>query len=236
MLEFMLALEYLLRRWPDSVKMNIIQIAEQTETPTPHVMEYLTEALNKNLDPHDPISFNEASKAYGIIYEKSQDELHKRQQNTQLQVQKTLANYEIALEKVKMMQCSKNWRGAYRTLDYFFGKNKQYLSNELTVSICSECLRLGIKGSINFQELSQWLRQGISTLLSSNNQNAIESALDFIDAYGEYFIEAEGNRGENYIASLLMDLKPSVMEFNLTDRLNEVAGELRITSVMDITL
>ena len=236
MLDFVLELESLLKRWPDNSKMNIVQIGEKTKTATPHVMEYLSDALNKTLDIHDPMSYNEVSKAFAILYDKSQEDIQRKQEQIRQLSEKALKSYDATLEKVKIMQCSKNWRGAYRTLAYFFGLNREYLPNDVIVSICDECLRIGIKAAINFQELSQWLRQSIITLLDEANEPSIESALDVIDAYGEFFMTQPNNRGENYLTSLIMELKPAVMEFNLNDRLNALAKDLNITSVMDIVI
>ena len=236
MLDFVLELESLLKRWPDNAKMNIVQIGEKTKTATPHVMEYLSDALNKTLDIHDPMSYNEVSKAFAILFDKSQDDIRRKQEEVRLLGEKALKSYDASMEKIKIMQCTKNWRGAYRTLAYFFGLNKEYLPNDIIVNICDECLRIGIKASINFQELSQWLRQSIITLLNSADEASIESALDVIDAYGEFFMSQPGGRGENYLTGLIMELKPAVMEFNLNDRLNCLAKDLNITSVMDIVI
>ena len=236
MLDFVLELESLLKRWPDNVKMNIVQIGEKTKTATPHVMEYLSDALNKTLDIHDPMTYNEVSKAFAILYDKSQEDIQRKHEEIRVLREKALKSYDMTMEKIRIMECSKNWRGAYRTLAYFFGLNREYLSSDVIVSICDECLRTGIKAEINFQELSQWLRQSIITLLDESNESAIESALDVIDAYGEFFMSQQNGRGENYLTSLIMELKPAIMQFNLNDRLNTLARDLNITSVMDIVI
>ena len=58
--------------------------------------------------------------------------------------------------------------------------------------------------------------------------------LENLDAYGDYFLKEPQGRGEQFITNIFLTLKPSAMEFNLTPKLNEVAGELQLTAVMDV--
>ena len=63
MLDFLMELEKVLKIWPDNVKWSIVQISDKTKTKIPHVVDYLSDALSKSLDMHDPMTFNEINKA-----------------------------------------------------------------------------------------------------------------------------------------------------------------------------
>lgn len=234
MLDFMLKLEKTLKTWPDNTRKNLIQIADMTSSQVPHVVDYITEALGKSLDIHEPLTFSEVSKAHAILQEKLHLALEKRRDEEKHAIAKSIELFHHTMNKVQKMEVARNWRGAYRTLSYFYGIHKDRLTGDLIVSICDNCLRLGIKEKINIQELSQWLRTGIRTLLKSSSPEVVEDALDFLDAYGDYFLKESGGKGEQFITNVFLTLKPSAMEFNLTPKLNEIAGELNLTSVMDV--
>lgn len=233
MLDFLLKLQELLKIWPDNVKWNIVQIAEQSETQIPHVHEHLTTTLNKTLDIHDPLTFNEVSKAHAVISERYKTQLEQRKLREQRDIENAIRAYDFAQEKIRIMLTAKNTRGAYKTLSYFYGINKNLLPPDIITSIADNCLRIGIRANINFQELSLWLKLGIDTLMREPSQANFEDALDFLDAYGGYFLGEPKGKGEKFITNLFLTLKPSAMEFDLTPKFNEVAGELSLTTVMD---
>ena len=234
MLDFMLNLEKVLKTWPDNTRWSLVQLADMTRTPIPHIVEYVTESLGKSIDIHEAMTFAEMSKAHAIIQEKQHAALEKRRLEEQLAVEKSIQLYELMYKKAQKMEVTGNPRGAYRTMSYFYGIHKSRLPRDIVVTICDNCLRLGMKEKINIQELSQWLRTGIRTLLKSSSSDVVEDALDFLDAYGDYFLKESRGRGEQLITNIFLTLKPSAMEFNLTPRLNEIAGELKLTAVMDV--
>ncbi len=234
MLDFILELERVLNIWPDGVKWSLVQIAEQTRTKVPQVVECLTEALHKNPDVHDPLTFNEVSKAYIVLRERHKQQLEALYERSRKAIQAAVDSYEGVMERVRTMELSKNRRGAYRTLNYTYGNYINLLPADLKARICDDCLRIGIKEAINFQELSQWLQRGIIHLMESGNREAVEDALDFLDAYGDYFLTEAQGKGEKFLTSLLLRLKPAAMEFDLSPKFNELAGEFRLTEVMDV--
>lgn len=235
MLEFLFKIEQLLKIWPDNTKWNMIQIAEKTGTPTPRVLEFLNEALNKPLDVHDPLSYNEVNKAYDIMCDRRCHEIETFRRKEQQAVARTITAYDQLMEKIRLLLAAKNYRNAYQTLTYFYGMHKERLTKDLTVALCNDCLRIGMREKINIQELSQWLKRGVEMLLRSPNRDAIEDALDFIETYGDYFLGGDERKGESLMTNLFLSLKPSAMEFDLTPKLNAVAGELNMTTVMDVT-
>ncbi len=234
MLDFLLALERLIKIWPDNVKMSLVEIAERTNTAVPYTVDCVSEVLNKAIDVHDPLTFNEVNKAFVLLMDRNRGELEAMRQREKQAVAMSIDAYEQTMSKIRIMEASRNWRAAYKTLNYFYGLHQARLPNELKIHICSECLRLGIKESINFQELSQWLKKGIQHLMARPSVDAIEDALDFLDAYGDYFLAEPKGKGEKFLTNLFLMLKPSAMEFDLSDKLNIVAGELQLTSVMDV--
>lgn len=234
MLDFLLALERLIKIWPDNVKMSLVEVAERTQTPVPYVVECITEVLNKGIDVHDPLTFNEVNKAFVLLMDRNRGELEALRQREKQAVAMAVDAYDQTKAKIRIMEASRNWRAAYKTLNYFYGLHHSRLPSELKIDLCSECLRLGIKESINFQELSQWLKKGIQHLMTRPSSEAIEDALDFLDAYGDYFLAEPKGKGEKFLTNLFLMLKPSAMEFDLSEKLNVVAGELQLTSVMDV--
>lgn len=234
MLNFILELERTLRIWPDGVKWSLVQIAEQTSTKIPHVVEYLTEALTKNPDVHDPLSYNEVHKAYIVLKDRNKGPLEALFEQERVAVQQAIESYEQVMEKVRVMELAKNRRSAYKTLNYTYGNFLNLLPAEIKTRICSDCLRIGIKEKINFQELSQWLQRGIQHVMEQPGRDGVEEALDFLEAYGDYFLTEANGKGEKFLTNLLLRLKPAAMEFDLSPKLNEVASDFRLTEVMDV--
>lgn len=236
MLDFIFELEKVLKVWPDNVKWSIVQISDKTASKVPHVVECLTDVLGKSIDVHDPMTYNEVNKAYNSLRDRYRQEIEERKLKDRLAVENAIASYDNIMSKVRVMETTKNWRSAYKTLNYFYGIHHKKIPGDLKVNLCNECLRLGIKENINFQELSQWLKRGITHLISRPSEDAIEDALDFLDAYGDYFLSEPRGKGEHFLTNLFLMLKPSAMEFDLSEKLNEVAGELKLNAVMDIYL
>jgi hypothetical protein len=232
----MLDLERVLKVWPDNTKWNILQIAAQTNAHPPLVVDFLTEGLAKQVEIHDPLSFNEVSRAHAIMMERKNGEIELRRQREQQAINKAVEALNATMEKVRIMGAAKNWRGAYKTLSYFFGVNSQRLPHVEVVQVADECLRLGTKAGINFQEMSQWFTRGLRALTMIPSQETITDALDFFDAYGEVFLDGAPLHGDQYLTTHLLALKPKAMEFDLMPRLNQVASQLGLTSVIDVVI
>lgn len=234
MLNFILELERVLKIWPDGVKWSLVQIAEQTRTKVPHVVEHLMDALTKNPDVHDPLSYNEVQKAFIVLRDRNRVALEALIDQGKQAVAQAVESYDQVMDKVRGMELAKNRRGAYRTLNYTYGNYLDLLPAEIKTSICNDCLRIGIKEGINFQELSQWLQRGIQHVMEHPGRDAVEDALDFLEAYGDYFLTEANGKGEKFLTNLLLRLKPAAMEWDLSPKLNEVASDFRLTEVMDV--
>src|SRR5690606_26285862 len=94
--------------------------------------------------------------------------------------------------------------------------------------ICNDALRLGIKSTVNFQELAQWLKKGIELCLEAPTSDAVEDALDFVDAYGAHFLNHQGDKGRQLIQALLCQLNQMATDLGLISKLREVYAELAL--------
>ena len=236
MLDFILDLDRVLKIWPDNTKWNVLQIAAHAKAEPPQVVEFMAESLGKQVDVHDPLSFAEVSRAHAIMMDRKHGEFELRRLREQKIIEKAVDTFNATMEKVRIMSLTKNWRGAYRTLSYFIGSADMRLPQDVMVKACDEALRLGAKAGINFQELSQWFSRGVTALTGCPTAESVADALDFMDAYGDHFLSSSPAGGEQYLTNHLLMLKPRAMEFDLMPRLNEVASELGITSVIDVVI
>jgi hypothetical protein len=234
MLDFMFALERLLKIWPDNAKWDITQIAKASDTRIHLVLEFLSDVLGKELEVHEPLSFNEVSRARALMYDRLRGEIEKKKQQELKAAEEAGLLYEKMLEKVRAMQITGNWRGAYKTLSYFYGLHRSRLAADIMIQIADECLRSGIKSLINFQELAQWLKIGMEAFCRSHTSDVVEEALDFVDAYGNHFLESDPEKGEQLLKNIFLMLKPSAMEFDLTPKFNDVALGLNLGNVVDV--
>ena len=127
MLDFIIALEKMLKLWPDNVKWSLVQIAEQTNMKVPYVVEAICDALCKSIEVHDPLSFNDVNKALSALKDQHRIEIEMLRKREMEQVQKAVDSFDTLCEKIRVMERSKNWRGAYKTLSYFYGMNEKRL-------------------------------------------------------------------------------------------------------------
>ena len=156
MLDFMLDLEKILKVWPDNTKWSLVQIAERTGTILPRVSEYMNTALGSHIDIHEPMTFNEATKAWTIMQDRLRGEIKAREEARNRAVRHAIDSWDGVREKVRVMQAARNFRGAYKTMSYFYGIHREMLPADIIVSICDDCLRLGIRGGINTTLLERY--------------------------------------------------------------------------------
>ncbi len=207
MLDFICELEVLLNKWPDHDQWTLAQIADYTKTSVPQLVDFMTETLDRELEFHETLTREETLKVLEILKEKMKEPLEARRKQILALRQKAIDAYEQTTEKIRVLLLTKNYRSAYRTLSYYAGRHEKDLPPEMTLEICGECLRLGVKSEANLQELSQWLRKGIAASLQLNADESIETALDFLDAYGAYFTEDHEGRGRKVLAGVLDEIR-----------------------------
>jgi len=225
-LNFIDKFESVVRTWPKDEKRPLTQLAEFTGIDLPHVVSILSDVLDNCPDVHDLISFKESERILHLLKQRMRSEIEAKKVQIEVQKQRSEQAYLSTLTKINKLQKDGNWYSAYRTLSYFAGIHNKRLCRETQVHLCNEILRLGIKANANFQELAQWLKKGIE--LSMATANAIEEALDFIDAYGEHFLEEKTGKGAKFIKFLLYQLKMTAITPESSEKLLQVTSDLNI--------
>ena len=228
MLDFICELEKVIGKWPEATSWTLAQIADKTKTGVPQVVDILSDTLDRELEVHETLTQAEAAQVLGTLKERMAGELAARQKRQDERREKAIRAYDLAMEKVRVLLAAKNWRSAYKTLTYYVGCNEKDLPDDLLLTLCGECLRLGVRSEANLQELSQWLRKGITAATNTPNSEGVEEAIDFIDAYGNIFIEDASQRGKKLIENVLETIKDQAALHNLTPRFEELVRELQV--------
>jgi hypothetical protein len=229
MLDFILEFERVLKQWPEGNNWSITQIADYTGSSIPQVVDILSDVLNREIEVHENLSLQDAAHGLKILKERMQHQLIARQRRIEAHREKAVKAYDMAMEKARVLQMTKNWRNAYKTLSYYAGRYEKDLPEELLLSLCNECIRLGIKSDANMQELSQWLRKGVAACVKNPSPEAIEDAMDFIEAYSDHFKEGAPDGGRNLLGSVLGYLRDPVINFNLMTQYDTLLKEINIS-------
>lgn len=206
MLDFICELEKALTRWPETATWTLAQIADQTATGVPQVVDYLSDTLDRELEVHETLTRAEAVRALEIISDRISAQLAARQKHLDDLRDRAIRAYDQVQEKIRVLQAGKNWRSAYKTLSYYVGCYEKDLPKDIMIELSSECLRLGIKSDANLQELSLWLRKGIEACTIIGTQDALENGLDFLDAYAPHFMRDGDGRGRRLLEHALENL------------------------------
>lgn len=206
MLDFICAMEQTLTKWPENASWTLAQIADHTATGVPLVVDYLSDTLDRELEVHETLTKAEATKALEILTDRMSGQLAARQKQLEEMRDRAIRAYDTVMEKIRVLQATKNWRSAYKTLSYYVGCYEKDVPKDLMIELASECLRLGIKSDANMQELSLWLRKGIDACIAIGTLDALENGLDFLDAYAPRFLSDEEGRGKRLLGHALETL------------------------------
>lgn len=228
MLDFICELERVLGKWPESASWTLAQISDATGTSVPLVVDYLSDTLDRELEVHEAITHAEASQALALLKDRMSPQLAARERRTNERREKAIRSYDFTMEKVRVLQSTKNVRAAYKTMSYYVGRHEKDISQDLLLSLCGECLRLGIKAEANMQELSLWLRKGVAASLTAASPEAIEAAVDFIDAYGDYFLDDPVGGGRRLLGNVLETVKSHAEAMSLSPQFDSLVKDLRI--------
>jgi hypothetical protein len=226
MLDFICELERVLAKWPDGASWTLAQIADQTQTGVPQVVDILSDTLDRELEVHEALTRAEAVKVLEVLKDRMSPQLAARQKRLDARREKAIRSYDVTMEKVRVLQGQKNWRSAYKTLTYYVGRHEKDVPEDLLLQLCGECLRLGFKAEANLQELSLWLRKGVAACLVADSAAAIEEALDFIDAYGENFHPIEGGSGKRLLGNVLDNLRAQAESHNMTPQVEVLVKDM----------
>lgn len=206
MLDFICELEQALIKWPESANWTLAQIADQTSTGVPLVVDYLSDTLDRELEVHETLTRAEAVRALEILTDRMSSQLAARQKHLDELRDRAIRAYDSVMEKIRVLQATRNWRSAYKTMSYYVGCYEKDLPKDLMIELSGECLRLGIKSDANLQELSLWLRKGIDACIQIGTLDALESGLDFLDAYAPRFLDKSDSRGKRLLGHALETL------------------------------
>lgn len=228
MLDFICELDRVMSKWPEGASWTLAQIADHTQTGVPQVVDILSDSLDRELEVHETLTQAEAAQVLGVLKERMAGELAARAKRIEQRREKAMRAYDVAMERVRVLQTTKNWRSAYKTLSYFVGCHERDLSEDLMLSLCGECLRLGFKSEANLQELSLWLRKGVAACLTLGTVEATEDAIDFLDAYGDYFMDETSDSSRRLIGNVVESVKAQATTHNLAPRFETLVKDLRI--------
>ncbi|MBC62519.1 MAG: hypothetical protein CMP11_08675 [Zetaproteobacteria bacterium] len=226
MIEFVYKLNEILPTWQiDSIR-NLQQISQATQTSLPHVLLFLNEGLNKELDINSQITLDEATEAMLILSKKLKPQIEERERQLANLREASVQAYDKIMVKVRNMQSNKENYSAYRTLGYFAGKHEQYLPQEFLLTLCNDIIRLGNKAQANLQELAKWLEKGVLTAVSEQSKEGLEEALDLIDAHSEYFKNQKTGKGILVLSRLLADLEEPCIQLELWEEYKALVDQI----------
>lgn len=229
MLDFICELDRVMAKWPEGASWTLAQIADATSTSVPQVVDILSDTLDRELEVHEAITHAEANQVVTTLKDRMSVQLQARQKRMDERREKAIRAYDVTMEKVRVLQAQKNWRAAYKTMSYYVGRHEKDISEELLLNLCGECLRMGVKAETNLQELSLWLRKGVQACIAAGTPEAVESAIDFIDAYGDHFFEDPAGRGQRLVVSVLDTVKLQAESLNLVPQWDAMVKDLRIS-------
>lgn len=226
MIDFIYKLVDVLPTWPQGSKKSLSQISEITGTSMPHVVQYLSEGLGRDLEISGVITNDEATEAVKLLSRRIQPQIDERERLLAERRAFALSSYERVNEKLRRLQGAGNWHGAFRTLSYFAGQFEDDLPKDVLISACAEAVRFGIKSQANMQELGQWLQKGVAVALSLRSRYGIEEALDLIDAYGEYFLQENSGKGPLLLGNVLAALEEPAAQYELWEEYKSLIEQL----------
>jgi len=215
MLEFALAFEKVLTRWPDNTPWTIAQIADFTNSSISTAVDAISTTLNREFDVQETITPSEGRQVLAALKERLQRQLEARDRKIQADRDTAMRAYDLTMERIRITQMSKDWRGSYKTLSYFVGRYDKNISHDLLVSLCGDCIRLGHKAGFNMQEIGQWFRKAVEAAVLSGSKDVLEDVLDFVDAYGEIFSTDRNGVGGKILNNALNILEIPSIDCNL---------------------
>lgn len=224
--DFIYKLNSVLPKWQNGTQWTLNQIANATETSVPHVLQYISEGLSKELDVTGLVTHEEAIQALDLLSKKMRPQIEVREKVIAERRRKAVEAYERMMEKVRVLTAAGNKHAAYKTLIYFAGQFENELPREVLVNACSDAVRLGIKAEINIQELGRWLQKGVMVSMAVQNKESIEDALDLIDAYGEYFLMETSGKGGMLLGNILATLEEPAALHELWEQYKALVAQL----------
>lgn len=225
MLDFVYKLNEVLPTWPQTNKWSMGQIAKITNTTMPHVIQFFSEGLARELDIESAITFDEANRALDLLKKRLKPEIEDREKFLAERRATAVLALERIMYRVRSYQTDQNWHSAFKTLTYFIGQYEAELSSDSLVAVYSEAIRSGIKSSANMQELSLCLQKAIAIAMSQKTKEGIEEAIDLIDAYGEFFLNENSGKGPLLLGNILAALEEPAAKYELWDQFKALVDQ-----------
>jgi hypothetical protein len=227
MLEFALAFEKVLTRWPDNTPWTIAQIADFTNSSISTSVDAISTTLNREFDVQETITPNEGRQVLAALKDRLSRQFEARERRIQEDRAAAMRAYDLTMERVRVTQMAKDWRSSYKTLAYFVGRYDKNISHDLLVTLCGDCIRLGQRAGFNMQEIGQWFRKAVEAAILSGSQETLEDALDFVDAYGEIFAADMQGVGGKILNNALNILEIPAIDCNLGLQWTNLNSSLR---------
>jgi hypothetical protein len=227
MLEFALAFEKVLSRWPDNNPWTIAQVADFTNSSISTAVDAISTTLNREFDVQETITAAEGRQVMAALKDRLQRQYEARDRKIQADRAAAMKAYDLTMERVRVSQNARDWRTAYKSLAYFVGRYQKDIPHELLVTLCGDCIRIGHRAEFNMQEIGQWLRRGVESAILSGNAEVLEDALDFVDTYGEIFASDTRGVGGKIINNALNILEIPSIDCNLGLQWTNLSSALR---------
>jgi len=226
MIDFVYRLNQIIPQWPAGTKMSLSQLSNATDTSVPHIIQFVSEGLSRDLDPAAMLGLDEAYEALSNLKARVRPELEARERAEAEKRARTIDSYDRMMEKIRIHLSAKNWYQAFRTLSYFTGEHRDWLPDDYLTALCNDTVRIGIKAQANIQELGSWLEMGVAVAIHRHSHDGIQEALDFIDAYGEHFLKEESGKGALILGNLLAALEEPAARFELWEQYKALINQL----------
>ncbi len=207
-------------------KWTVHKLAEATETSLPHILQYLNEGLGKDIEITSSISNSELFEAMTLLKRRYRDQIEERERKKAILQRKAVRAFDALMNKTRAFQSEKKWNHAYKTLCYFAGQYEEELPKEYATTLCSDLIRMGIRAQVNIQEITRWLQKGVSIAMSYQSREGVAEAIDFMDAYGEFFLNEDSGKGPLLLGSILAAIEEPAARYELWDEYKDLLNQL----------
>jgi hypothetical protein len=226
MIDFIYHLNAQLPTWTEKTTHTVEEIAKATATSVPHVIQYLSEGLGKDIELAQAISTEEAHRAAEVLAASNVALIEERERLLADRRAYATQCFLRSMDRSTQMQSEKNWHSAYRSLHYLAGQYEKDLPVDLLVTTLSEAIRCGIKAKANMQELGQMLQKAVGYAMGTRTRQGVEDALDLVDAYGEFFFQEETGRGPLLLGNILAAVEEPAARFELWETYKKLVDRL----------
>jgi len=223
--EFNEHLARILGKWPDSANWSVSMIAAYTTAEPDEVQKWCSYALEMPLEYQTTLDLSQGELCLKRLTEAHENDLHISDRLPGKVDVGAETKYKSLKTNLLKLASEKDWPRAYRNLSRFLGEFCDSLSLDSQVEALGDCIRYGTKAKESVGDLVLWLKKGVAVCAIDQGQEGVESALDFIEAYGDYFI-ANGNR--QIVETQIEGLSNLIAKYQLEDHLREIREELGI--------